>query len=150
MKCRRHYYPLMVTTVNQCSSESPRINNFIGGTRKNKRAACAARTLEQFRAVLCKKKDNNNNVQLLHFRFWWQVEQTINNWSTLYRTFGEESNPRKIHIGHFDSTHLFSLSLLTILVSLKILKKKLYRIQFHVNSYGVKSQVLFSTFKFLF
>ena len=62
MKCRRHYYALMVTTVNQCSSESPRINNFIGGTRKNKRAARAARSLETFRAILCKKQQQQRAI----------------------------------------------------------------------------------------
>ena len=40
---------------------TPVIKNLIGRARTENYAARAARTLEQFRAVLCKKKNNNNN-----------------------------------------------------------------------------------------
>ena len=61
LKSRRQYYAWWLTENNQCSSGSPRINNFICGTRKNKRAARAARTLEQSRAVLCKTTTCNSH-----------------------------------------------------------------------------------------
>ena len=44
--------PLASTTGS--ATTKPQIKNLIGRIRKNKRAASAARTLEQFRAVFCK------------------------------------------------------------------------------------------------
>ena len=46
------------------------IKTLIGRMVENKRAARAARTLEQFRAVLLKNINNNNNLKLPNLRFW--------------------------------------------------------------------------------
>ena len=46
------------------------IKTLSGRMVENKRAARAARTLEQFRAILFKKKNtNNNNLKLPNLRF---------------------------------------------------------------------------------
>ena len=44
---------------------TPQIKNLIGRARENKRAARAAGTYEQVRAILCK----SNNVKLPHLQF---------------------------------------------------------------------------------
>ena len=54
---------------------TPQIKNLIGRASENKRAARAARTYEQVRAILCK----NNNVKLPHLQFWWQLEHKTTN-----------------------------------------------------------------------
>ena len=47
-------YKGALASTTSTATTKPQINNLIGRVRKNKRAARAARTYEQVRAVLCK------------------------------------------------------------------------------------------------
>ena len=97
----------MVATVNQCSSESPRINKLIGGTRKNISVLHVRTHLEQSRAVHCKTTTCNCFI----FGF----DDKLSKQLTIERGCTELLGHSQLtkDVGHFDSIHLFSLSLIT-------------------------------------